>query len=133
MTSYLRSWFSSASSEPTPSVPIPEIRETSPPPDDDEGSETEREDNDRPPAFPALFSAQRASSSVPRILTDSDRMPPPPIPGLATRKPAVPASASLAPLSTTKRPPKSRKVALAPGHSPLDWAHLKTQDLRVSA
>jgi hypothetical protein len=139
MASYFLSWLSSGTSaivEPTLSEPIPEISETSPP-SDDEGSETEREDDDRPPAFPALFSAQRASSGITLILTDTDMMPPPPLPGLARRQPGVPLSSSLAPPATTKRPPKvstkSRKVALAPGHSALDWANLRTTDLRVSA
>jgi hypothetical protein len=138
MTSYLLSWFSSPTStilEPTPSEPIPQILETLPP-SDDEGSETEKEDDDRPPAFPALFSAQRASSGIPRILTDTDLMPPPPLPSLASRRPGVPSSSSLTPPATTKRPPKvstkNRKVALAPGHSPLDWANLRSTDLRVS-
>jgi len=158
MTSYLRSLFSlgtetAASSSDPPSnksfdSDVPEIREVSPQPSDDD-SDTVGED-DRPPAFPALGSAQRAASSsssnamIPRVLTDSELMPPPPPPSLANRQPgissrSVPSSASsslVVPLTTTKRPtlsPKKRQqVVLAPGHSPLDWAGLKSSgaDLR---
>jgi len=148
MTSYLRSWFSldtaTVTADPPPnSSDLPEL---SPPPDDDDGSDTAGED-DTPPAFPALGSAQRASPSssngIPRILTDSQLMPPPPPPSLVNRQPGTsslggPSSASSlsVPLTTTKRPTlslkKRRQVALAPGHSPLDWASLKSSgsDLR---
>ncbi|KAJ7261816.1 cytochrome b5-like heme/steroid binding domain-containing protein [Mycena haematopus] len=64
-------------------------------------------------------------------------MPPPPVPSLAARTPGVPsASSSLLVPTTTTKPPKTskkrEKVALAPGHSPLDWAVLKSSgvDLR---
>ncbi|KAG6335179.1 hypothetical protein ID866_3905 [Astraeus odoratus] len=114
--------------------------------DGDDGSETATED-DIPPAFPALNSAQRASipssadaSNIPAILTDSLLMPPPPVPGLASRSPGRPqpnsqaaSSSLLAPLATTRKPPKpTKKVALAPGFGPLDWAQLKSsgKDLR---
>lgn len=156
MASYLRGWISSqfTATEPIPQAPTI----VSPPDDDDDDTATIRgeDDDDAPPAFPSLNSAQRldpgsqpsaalASSSVPRILSDSDRMPPPPMPGLSTRRPGAPepssslgvppSAGSLAPPpSTTKAPKKpSRKVALAPGHGPLDWANLKKsgQDLRV--
>lgn len=142
MTSYLRSWLYSGTSPEESSTPeIPSLNTISPQASDDEddGEATERED-DRPPAFPALNSAQRAaSSSVPKVLTDSQLMPPPPIPSLAVRRPGVSdaPSDSLTVLTTTKPPPKptkkSKKVALAPGHSPLDWAALKSsgKDLRV--
>ena len=116
------------------------------PDEDDDGSNTAGED-DVPPAFPALNSAQRAPSApstspnIPTILDDSTLMPPPPLPDLATRHPGVPrakpqivSSSLLAPLATTERPKKpSRKVALAPGYGPLDWASLKSsgRDLRV--
>jgi len=153
MASYLRSWFSldtatPAGNPPSPSLSVPGILEVPPPlsPVDD-GSDTAGED-DTPPAFPALGSAQRAASSsssngIPSILTDSQLMPPPPPPSLANRQPGTlslgpsSASSSLAvPLTTTKRPTLSKKkrekVALAPGRSPLDWASLKTSgtDLR---
>lgn len=138
MTSYFRDWL-------TGSVPpVPTLNRISPPPEDnDEGSDTATEgDDDTPPAFPSLNSAQRVQSSTPRILTDSQLMPPPPLPHLAQRTPGThimaPSvnSSSLTVLETTQRPAKpsrNRKVALAPGHSPLDWANLKTsgKDLRV--
>ena len=66
------------------------------------------DDDDAPPAFPLPNSIQRAASSGSGPLQ--------------------------LPLSTTKVPAKPRrKVALAPGHSTLDWARLKAsgQDLRV--
>ncbi|KAL0954400.1 hypothetical protein HGRIS_003384 [Hohenbuehelia grisea] len=124
-------------------------------------TERDRDDDDSPPAFPAPFSAQRAASGsdslstkpaqtsrtsgglLPRALTDTQLMPPPPPPQLgAGRTPGVasasttPSSSLALPPSTTKRPTppskKRTKVALAPGHSPLDWANLKTsgEDLR---
>ena len=164
MASYLRSWISAVPplSSITSTTPAPpEIVEVAPVDDDDDadtvrGSDDESRDNDVPPAFPSLNSAQRAgkdtsaSTSIPRVLTDRELMPPPPLPGLAARRPGVPsglsagsssllvppAAGSLAvPPSTTKAPKKpSRKVALAPGHGPLDWANLKKSgtDLRVS-
>ncbi|KAK7032296.1 hypothetical protein VNI00_013255 [Paramarasmius palmivorus] len=153
MTSYLRSWLPSLPSA-SPKSDTPEITRSSPPPqlqieEDDGGSETEKEDNDdSPPAFPSLSSAQRVKSDNPRThssLTDSELMPPPLNPSLAVRTPGMPsisssslsASSSLAVPPTTTKPPvkptKGRgKVALAPGHSPLDWAALKSSgaDLR---
>ena len=139
MTSYLSSWFSSApapAAEPTLATPT-----VVPPEDEDkDGSATETED-DVAPAFPALNSAQRASSSVPRILTDNARMPPPPNPGLAVRNPGLappPSGGSRGGLAlppSTSKPIRAReKVALQPGYGPLDWANLKAsgKDLRVS-
>jgi len=143
MTSYLRDWLFSSAPPSLPEVPTVEL--ISPPASDDgDGEETETErDNDSPPAFPALNSAQRLQT--PRVLTDSQLMPPPPVPSLSARQPGVPPSSSRSgpsmlavPPSTTKAPVKTskkrEKVALAPGHSSLDWAALKTsgQDLRVS-
>ncbi|OSD06653.1 cytochrome b5 [Trametes coccinea BRFM310] len=143
MASYLRSWLYSQSSTPEPPA-APTIVETAPQEeDDDDDTETVHgDDDDVPPAFPALNSAQRASSStasaMPRILTDAQRMPPPPLP-MANRRPGVASGSSssslLPPPTTTKPPPKPskrNKVALAPGHGPLDWANLKKsgQDLR---
>ncbi|KAH0585338.1 hypothetical protein H2248_008579 [Termitomyces sp. 'cryptogamus'] len=139
MTSYFRNWLTGTTSDP-----VPTLNRVSPPPEnDDEGSDTATEgDDDTPPAFPSLSSAQRVQSSTPRILTDSQLMPPPPLPHLAQRTPGVDReahsgnpSSSLTVLETTQRPAKpskNRKVALAPGHSPLDWANLKTsgKDLR---
>ncbi|KAF9446828.1 cytochrome b5 [Macrolepiota fuliginosa MF-IS2] len=161
MTSYLRSWLasgltstssSSTATNGTPGhVDVPTLARESPPPegDNDEGSDTETErdrDDDSPPAFPSLNSAQRVrqkqpaatSSQLPRVLTDEQLMPPPPVP--ISRLPGVNRAAapgSLAvPPTTIKRPTpaskKREKVALAPGHSPMDWANLKSsgQDLR---
>lgn len=151
MASSLWSWLGSGVSNSDPPPPV--IRTVSPPPSDSDSDSTERGNNDSdhddaPPAFPSLSSAQRATSQaaspVPRILTDTQLMPPPPLPEKALRVPGVVVtpssslSASLAPPPTTTRPPvklsKNRnKVALAPGHSSLDWANLKSsgQDLRV--
>ena len=143
MSSYLRDWlFGGAPPDSPPSVPTVELISL-PASVDEDGEETETErDNDSPPVFPALNSAQRLQSSIPRVLTDSQLMPPPPVPSLSVRQPGVPFSSSRSststlavPPSTTKAPIKQReKVALAPGHSPLDWAALKSsgQDLRVS-
>ncbi|KAI0775124.1 cytochrome b5-like heme/steroid binding domain-containing protein [Trametes elegans] len=144
MASYLRSWL--YSQNPTADAPVaPAIIETSPPaPDEDDDADTVHGDDDAPPAFPALNSAQRATATLqpetsPRILTDAQLMPPPPPPSLASRVPGVPSSSGssslLVPTTTTKPPPKPAKkgkVALAPGHGPLDWANLKKsgQNLR---
>ncbi|KAJ6576673.1 cytochrome b5 [Mycena vulgaris] len=141
MTAYLRSWLTGAPATATPDIPT--FLTVSPPASDDgEDTETEQDDNSVP-AFPALNSAQRAApSKSPRILSDSALMPPPPAPSLASRTPGVSSrsaassSTLLAPAATTQRPlkptKKRDKVALAPGHSPLDWAALKTSgaDLR---
>ena len=160
MSSYLRSWIygqSQQSLEPEPAVTL----SISPPQPEDDDDKTETgdagdDDNDIPPAFPALNSAQRASSTnttslkpvppssvppLPRILTDTQLMPPPPLPASALRVPGAPqpkASSMLQlPPTTTKAPvPASKrreKVALAPGFGPLDWAKLKSSgvDLRV--
>lgn len=143
MTSYLRSWLYGATSEVEPAPPlVPTIQEISPPVSDSEdGDATETEqDDDMPPAFPSLNSAQRVQSSgIPRTLTDSQLMPPPPIPSLARQRgiPNTRGNSLVVPPTTTKPPPKpskkGKKVALAPGHSPLDWAALKSSgaDLRV--
>jgi len=141
MASYLRSWFSSIP-EASPSTPT--LLRVSPPPDDAEGSDAETErgdDDDSPPAFPGLYSAQRVKSSSTR--TDAELMPPPPLPSPSRRNPGAASSSrlgdtpsTLGVLSTTTKPvkPTSKrgKVALAPGHSPLDWAMLKSsgEDLR---
>lgn len=148
MTSYLRSWLTTGTSLAIPDpLAVPSIVKVSPPPsDEDDGDATETElDDDSPPAFPSVNSAQRLQSQkLPSFLTDSQRMPPPPLPGLASRTPGVPARTpanimSLAvPPTTTQMPVKPKKkrdkVALAPGHSPLDWANLTSsgEDLRVS-
>lgn len=158
MTSLLRYWLSTG----TPAATVPEtstasssgpIIQVSPPSagvddGDNEGSETETEhqpDDDRPPAFPSLSSAQRVKTSTPslsvrpRVLTDAELMPPPPLPNLANRSAGVGSQSKsmlAVPPTTTKPPTNSKKrgkVALAPGHSPLDWAKLTSsgEDLRV--
>jgi len=136
MTTYLRTWFTGLSAPGTTNASLDSEFTTptiSPPSDEEAGSDTETEQHDdSPPAFPSLLSAQRMKSSAPTILTDAQRMPPPPLPQIAQCN--LPTTSSLAvPLTTTKRPPKKReKVSLAPGHSPLDWASLKAsgRDLR---
>lgn len=143
MTSYLLSWLYTGTSAVESAPPsVPTIQEVSPPVSDSEdGDATETEqDEDAPPAFPSLNSAQRVQSSrIPRILTDSQLMPPPPIPSLPQQRgmPNTRGSSLAVPPTTTKPLPKpskkGKKVALAPGHSPLDWAALKSSgaDLRV--
>ncbi|KAI0071246.1 cytochrome b5 [Panus rudis PR-1116 ss-1] len=146
MASYLRSWLSTQTPNPIPKFTKNTLKDEDDDADTVRGDDDNNNEDDSPPAFPSLNSAQRAgnstSSSVPSILTDSDRMPPPPLPALATRRPGISASSSLGVPSTassltatttTKAPAKkSKKVALAPGHGPLDWANLKKsgQDLR---
>src|SRR5262249_40720083 len=147
MASYLYSWFTSPTPAQQPTVDVAVI-----PPDedaDDDGTHTERgSDDDSPPAFPALNSAQRLQSSVPPKIPsildpnlDSKQMPPPPLPQLVNRAPGVPSSrfgagtptagllsaspSTLAPPPTTTKPPpkpskRREKVALAPGFGPLD-------------
>ncbi|KAJ7170819.1 cytochrome b5 [Mycena crocata] len=140
MASYLKSWLTGTPATATPDIPT--FLKVSPPASED-GEDTETEQDDSVPAFPALNSAQRAApSKTPRILSDSALMPPPPVPSLASRTPGVSTNSSFAgssllvPNTTTQRPlkpsKKRDKVALAPGHSPLDWAALKTSgaDLR---
>lgn len=86
----------------------------------EDGSDTATEgDQDSVPLFPSLSSTQRMPSA--RVLTDSELMPPPPLPNSVT---VSRGSSSLGVLTTT-RPTKKRKVILAPGHGPLDWANLK--------
>ncbi|EED79850.1 predicted protein [Postia placenta Mad-698-R] len=145
MAGYLRSWFASPQPAPTLSVsPIIESPSQSDSVDNDD-SDTETihggdTTDDIPPSFPAANSAQRLappSNTIPRILTDAQLMPPPPPPSLSSRRPGISSTpGSLAvPLTTSRIPPKPSgrgKVALAPGHGPLDWANLKKsgQDLR---
>lgn len=118
------------------------------------------EDDDAPPAFPSLHSAQRQAPSAkvekpaskttellqsiaPPQNASSGLMAPPPTGGLAPPRngglfappstsaltaPAGVGGASGINAGTDK---KRKKVALAPGCSPLDWARLKnTTDLR---
>jgi len=156
MTS-LRNWLWSgltAAPSPSKSEDAPSVDVSAPDSDSDDETvkDSHSDDDDHPPSFPSLSSAQRIStpsSAVPRILTDSDLMPPPPKPSLATRQPGIGVSSSssdglappggllMLPPSTTKPPvklggKKREKFALAPGCGPLDWAKLKSsgQDLR---
>ncbi|KAI0046576.1 cytochrome b5 [Auriscalpium vulgare] len=143
MASYLRSWLAiptatvaqpqSDPDSPTTPTKAPEFTFTEPQIDDDELLD----EDDVAPAFPAPNSAQRAAgSSAPSLLPPSTLMPPPPLPGPRRPGPPAPSSNSLMPPPTTTKAPKSAKksgkVALAPGHSPLDWAALKSSgtDLR---
>jgi hypothetical protein len=137
MSSYLRSWLPALSLQLGSPAPAGDEEEspTTPTPTNPSFS-VQNADDDSPPAFPAIESAQRIS------LAPSTLMPPPPIPALRVRGPPIPSSSSsslMPPPSTTKPPTqlskskKREKVVLAPGHSPLDWAALKGSgaDLRV--
>ncbi|KAI5119643.1 hypothetical protein M0805_009004 [Coniferiporia weirii] len=167
MSTYLRSWLggtpfsnpasTTEESEVSFSVSAPDAERSQ----EDNDSDADSDRTDTPPAFPALNSAQRlgstskldSSSALPKVLTDTQLMPPPPLPANALRVPGVPpsragaggASSSLMPPpsasstlglppSTNKPPAKKfrEKVALAPGCGPLDWAALKSSgaDLR---
>ena len=142
MTSYL-AWLLGTSAQPaqaaTPAISteLPEI-EIIEPVEEEERYSDDGYDTDRPPAFPALNSPQRAAASSKPLQSTSGiglmGPPPPRLKAGATSSSAQHTAAnSLAPLTTTKVAKKNRKVALAPGHSTLDWANLKTSgvDLRV--
>ena len=142
MSSYLRSWLPTLSlRQSTPVTQEQEQEEESPTtptnPSFSIQSPNDDDDDDAPPAFPAIASAQRISSTL---------MPPPSIPprrripGPSAPSSSSSASSSLMPPPSTTRPPtqlskskKRAKVVLTPGHSPLDWAALKSSgaDLRV--
>jgi hypothetical protein len=139
MSSYLRSWLPTLSLQQSSPAPATEEEEESPTTPTNPSVSVQNPDDDLPPAFPAIESAQRIS------LAPSTLMPPPPIPTPALRIPGPPIpssspSSSLMPPPSTTKPPtqlskskKREKVVLAPGHSPLDWAALKSSgaDLRV--
>lgn len=149
MSSYLRSWLPTLSlrqSRPATATEEEEEEEEESPttptnPSFSFQKPDDGDDDDAPPAFPAIASAQRISSRAPA----STLMPPPSIPASRRRIPGPPApssSSSLMPPPSTTRPPtqlskskKRAKVVLAPGHSPLDWAALKSSgtDLRVTS
>ena len=147
MASYLRSWLPTLSTQQSNSQTTEEEEEESPttPTNFSLSIEEPDADDNSPPAFPAIGSAQRISSAPPpsstHLISPSNLMPPPPLPASRIPGPPAPSSASsLMPPPTTTRPPtqatkskKREKVVLAPGHSPLDWAALKTSgtDLRV--
>ncbi|EJD07021.1 cytochrome b5 [Fomitiporia mediterranea MF3/22] len=171
MSAYLRSWlsgtpFTSSSSKTEVSVQI----STAPAEENNGDSDADSDRTDTPPVFPAPNSAQRLGSSsknamntsntrssLPKVLMDTQLMPPPPPSANSLRVPGVPTSRaglstsssassnSLMPpptVSGTLRVPPSttkpstnkfrEKVALAPGFGPLDWAALKSSgaDLR---
>jgi N-acetylmuramoyl-L-alanine amidase len=145
MASYFRSWLPtlalSLESESNPTVTVEEESPTTP----TNSVSFQDVDNDTPPAFPAIESAQRITSASvspsSKLLSPSTLMPPPPLPAPRIPGPPAPSSgSSLMPPPTTTKPPtplsktkRREKVVLAPGHSPLDWAALKNSgaDLRV--
>ena len=147
MASYLRTWLPALSTLQSSFMSTNTEEEESPttPTNPSLHIEEPDTDDDSPPAFPAIGGAQRISSapasSSTLLIPPSTLMPPPPLPAPRVPGPLAPTSASsLMPPPTTTRPPtratkskKREKVALAPGHSPLDWAALKTSgsDLRV--
>ena len=131
MASYLRSWLPTLSLQPSS---LSAEEEESPTTPTNPSFSVQQPDDDTPPAFPALESAQRLS------IAPSTLMPPPAIPSRRIPGPPAPSASSLMPPPTTTKPPtqlskskKRAKVVLAPGHSPLDWAALKSSgtDLRV--
>ena len=142
MASYLRSWLPTLSSQQSnPTVTDEEESPTTP----TNFISIQDADDDSPPAFPAIDSAQRIPSapapSSSKPISSSTLMPPPPLPTPRIPGPPAPSStSSLMPPPTTTKPPtqlskskRREKVVLAPGHSPLDWAALKNSaaDLRV--
>ena len=171
MTSYLASWLwsggavapasSTAKTQPASTdgqaseLDVPTLQTISPQASDDEGSDTEREDNeeddDVAPAFPALNSAQRASTSTGNsrpapsnsnssslsILTDSQRMPPPPLPNLASRTPGVPHARSAGAGSLSLAPPPapgggSLAVPLTTTKAPVNLKKPKRQKVALA-
>ncbi|KAG8853915.1 hypothetical protein FRB96_007924 [Tulasnella sp. 330] len=154
MSSYLNGWLTSGLTGITPRTPRtkpsipptpPEIV-TSSPPDSSQDPNDEVID-DTPPAFPSLNSAQRSSGpsglslsqNSSKAALESKLMPPPPPPLLRLNEGSPEAGLAL-PDSTIKKPPNTNikkkardKVALAPGHSMLDWANVKAsgEDLRA--
>ena len=130
MSAYLLSWLSYANPESSNHIPAtPNILASSPKNDsEDDDNETIKGDDadahdDAPPAFPSIDSAQRLNASstasdppsIPRILSDTERMPPPPMPSLASRTPGVvrPSSSSPSAVSPSKTflsvPPSTSK------------------------
>src|SRR6266702_293593 len=146
MASYLRTWLPTLSMQQSNSRTTEEEESPTTPTNPTLTIEEPDADDNSPPAFPAIGSAQRISSapapSSTHLISPSTLMPPPPLPVPRIPGPPAPSSASsLMPPPTTTRPPtqaskskKREKVVLAPGHSPLDWAELKTSgaDLRAS-
>ncbi|KDQ14948.1 hypothetical protein BOTBODRAFT_109497 [Botryobasidium botryosum FD-172 SS1] len=140
MASYIRSFFRSPSPVPRAVTPVDadvsfSISEPSPPASDSEGTvggKDRDEDDDAPPAFPSLNSIQRSDHPA-ALSSDSARMPPPAFGRGSPSSPQSPSFTLTPPPTTTKPMPKVNrkakardKVALTPGHSPLDWARLKS-------
>jgi hypothetical protein len=59
--------------------------------------------------IPPVNSAQRLETSIPRIPTDSQLMPPPPVPSLSVRQPSVPLSSRRSSTSTLAVPPSTTR------------------------
>lgn len=91
--------------------------------------------DDSPPAFPALDSIQRATSSS---MTPSLQISPPDQPEEGEEEEEEPINFQLSdfdslppPISTLVKPrPPRQKVKLQPGFSQLDWAKLQTSGQR---
>ncbi|KAI0719378.1 cytochrome b5-like heme/steroid binding domain-containing protein [Cerioporus squamosus] len=124
MASYLRSWLYAQNPNADASN-VPSIETT---PEEDDDAETVHGDDDAPPAFPAVNSAQRAAQAskpgdVPRILTENQLMPPPPPSSLAARRPGTSgvsstgSSSLLAPITTTKPLPQPAKKGKKSGQN----------------
>ncbi|KAI9894877.1 MAG: hypothetical protein M1814_000097 [Vezdaea aestivalis] len=129
---------------PPPSVTVQAISEPSPDTTPKASPTVRPQTPPSPPSFPALNSAQRAGNGqahipqpVPPKLSALN-MPPPPRPnplpnrGRGTQLSRTNGSLALPPTATQIPPKPSKKVLLAPGHSPLDWARLTAEgsDLR---
>jgi cytochrome b involved in lipid metabolism len=126
----------------------------------EDGIASEDEDDLPPPQFPAINSAQRASSAphfatrnavlaqnqtlAPAPMNPPGLMAPPPRPAqsnslrvpstgpLPNRSPTV-SQSMLRPMASASAIPNPRKkVLLAPGHSPLDWANLQRSNTNLS-
>ncbi len=144
MSSYLSSWLGYSSHPPAKASDSPrdaQASATGPQLLVTQDDKSNTDDDDSVPAFPSLGSIQRSSAStspqltgsLDKLLLDSRLMPPPSM---------IPLRGGLSPPPTTTQRPanvntkaKARaKVALEPGHGPLDWARLKAsgEDLRVS-
>ncbi|KAI6095714.1 cytochrome b5-like heme/steroid binding domain-containing protein [Pisolithus croceorrhizus] len=109
--SYLQNWFSPGTATPSSSSCSDQKNKRTIP------KSFNLTEVDVPPAFPSLSSAQCASApapandaNIPTVLSDNMLMPLPLFPHQPMRLPAL-----------------SKKVALAPGFGPLDWAKLKSQ------
>ncbi|KAI9825832.1 MAG: hypothetical protein M1832_000772 [Thelocarpon impressellum] len=123
----------SASPETTPKArPTPAPRDIPAPPALSLSVDDAVDDDDRPAVFPAPNSAQRARGPpklVPLAAPQRTGLMPPPAtplraPPSAASSLRIPQTTSVAPTLSSARAQTSRKVTLAPNHSPLDWAAL---------